>query len=161
MDLRMQGLPQLGRGARELEKLLALRHLRDVETLLSQPICHRLNIRVRRAEPLSKLLRCQPLVIARRFPPMHFAQEFLERAFSFRGAVQEQQHSLRGKRIGHCASVIARLRQGMHAAVEPYDLGFIDCLGNKRHRRFLRNDRACYHASQEQQKSCSFHRGTL
>ena len=100
VDLRMKGLPHCARRTGELNHRPARCHTIDLEALSREPIRHRLNIGIGRAELPAKLLGSEPHVIVGGRLGLLCVQKFPQRGLLVSRALQDQQHAFRRQTIG-------------------------------------------------------------
>ena len=99
VNLRSEDLPDQTRRARKLDHRAARRHLRHLEALRRKPIGDGLNVGIRRAKLLPKLLGREPLVKSRRGLHLLVVEQLAQGGFLVLPALQNQQHAL------HCQVV--------------------------------------------------------
>src|SRR5579863_399847 len=137
MNLRVQGITQLSRGAGKFNDPLAFADSRHAEAMRGQPAYGDLHVGICRPKLTAELFRRDPLVIAGIPWRVHRPEKLLQSGFALRRAVQDQQHSLRRERIRHGALIVLCLGKRMDGAVERYELRLVDGLRNESRWRIL------------------------
>jgi hypothetical protein len=128
VNVRMKRGPHLAYVSGEFDNVSSRRHADCREPSGRQPTCHGLNVHVGGAILRAELLRSQPLVKIGRFIAHLLGHELLQRGFLFRAPLQQKQHAVHGRGIGHCALVELRAGERVHVAFEAHQLCFVNGL---------------------------------
>src|ERR1700722_9628494 len=111
MNLGVEGAAHLPGIARKLDQGAPGRYAADLEAMRLQPRRHRRDVGVGGTKLLAKLLRSEPLTVARRRFALLLVQQRFERGLLGGTALQQQEHAADRLAVGDGALIELRPRQ--------------------------------------------------
>jgi hypothetical protein len=116
----------------ELDNLATWSDLDSCESLRCQPASHSLNVGIGRTKLLAELLGCHPGVIVRGGFALLVIEELTQGGFLVGTPLQEQEDSVQGLRVGHCALIELRAGEGVDVALQDDEVLLIHGLSDAR-----------------------------
>ncbi len=130
MDVRVERIAHLADVSGKLNDRASRRDLDSLESVASQPVGYRLNVRVRGAELLSKLIRREPLMKIRRVLALLLIHQLPQRGLLVRTALQKQKHAVHRRGISDRSLIKLGASERMHVTLQAHQLSVVDGLSD-------------------------------
>src|SRR5258708_32953569 len=132
MDFRMKRIADMRDVAGKLDCCASGSDFNFLESMLSQPVRHGLNVSIRRSELCTKLLWGKPFMKIGRVLAQLLVHEFTKGGLLFGATLQDEHHPFHGRGVSDDALVEFGAGEGMDVALQADELGFVDGLGDAR-----------------------------